>query len=107
MLRPIILTNPQIFTVIQFNSLGDQEICFDWEMGLIWVVSPCVWGPGYLLSYTNSLVLNHCSFWNGSPDKECFFVFVGCRLKVLDGENGYEWIVTSPRESKRGGISQV
>lgn len=65
----------------------------------------CVWGPGYLLSYTNSLVLNHCSFWNGSPDKDCFFV--GCRLKVLDGENGHKKIVTSPRESRRRGISQV
>ena len=105
MLRPIVLTNPLIFTVIQVNSLGDQEICFDWEMGLIWVMSPCVWGPGYLLSYTNSLVLNHCSFWNGSPDKDYFFV--GCRLKVLDGENGHKKIVTSPRESRRRGISQV
>ena len=105
MFRPIVLTNPLIFTVIQVNSLGDQEICFDWEMGLIWVMSLCVWGPGYLLSYTNSLVLNHCSFWNGSPDKDCFFV--GCRLKVLDGENGHKKIVTSPRESRRRGISQV
>lgn len=45
MLRPIILTNPQIFTVIQVNSLGDQEICFDWEMGLIWVMSPVSGAP--------------------------------------------------------------
>lgn len=76
-------------------------------MGMTWGMSPSVWGPGDLLSYTNSSVLNHFSFWNGFPDKECFCVFVGCRLKVLDGENGYVWIATSLRESRKAGISQV
>lgn len=70
-------------------------------MGMTWIMIPSVWGPGYLLSYTNSSVLNHFSFWNSLRDKEGFCVCVRCRLKLLDRANGYIWIVTFLKDSRK------
>ena len=102
---PVGFTNPHIFNVLRVDSLGNRKICCDKQMGMTRITIPPVWCPGYLLSYTNSSVRNPLSFWSSLKDKGRFCAFVRCRLKVLEGENGYGWMVTFLKESRKGRAS--
>lgn len=59
----------KIFTEIQGDSLGNQELWLGQQIGVTWIMTLPVWFGDYLLSYTNHSVLSHFSFWMGLKTK--------------------------------------